>query len=1040
MAHEPVLATTGFVGREAELARLTGMLDAAVGGRGGMALVSGEAGIGKTRLAEEVAGIARGRGIRTLWGRCHEGEGAPAFWPWVQVLRVLLRENVSEAGDLVGLLPEIAGSSMDVPEHTMVDPAQARFRVFESVTALLTSVADPALRGTSERAASPTNTPPFPKRGLLLIFDDLQWADLPSLLLLRFLAVHLAESSMLVLGTYRDTEPDRDHPLTSTLGPLAGRAHVASVPLHGLEEGAIARLVQDAGAIPANDLVQELSRKTEGNPLFVREMLSLLASTRAERDPSPRMPHTVREVIGRRLRGASTACREVLKTAAVIGREFSVSVLADVAAEQVGTVREAMIEAEDLRLVEALPGGSGRYRFTHALMRDSLYGDWPSLRRARLHLRAGEALAGQGQPEPDRRPAELAYHFTQAAAVGGAGRAVEYARVAGDQALGQLAYEEAVRLYGLALQALDLVPESDSNTRSELRLSLGDAQTRAGDTEAGRASFWLAADAARLAGPGSDSGRLLARAALGIGGFALSIHPPMDELIALLEEALAALSPGERALRSLILGRLAMELHYGRDEARRDKLSREAVEIARRSGDARAVATALLVRHNAMRGPDPEQLLPLATEALALAEKAGDLPLALWISRVRAVDLTEVGGFDSFAQACAEHGRLAQRLGDPYHRWLHALWQAMQAALAGRFGEAEELAGRAADLGRQQQSGLVELCHAAQVAAINLETGAPADGLAVFGMMPERFPALDGLPALLALLQLSNGDHVQARATYERLVRGGAHAEESAADFDGLRRGGMWLMTLALLARAAVAFGDRPRMARLYDLLLPLGHLNVMVNPGVICFGAVSHHLGLLAAALLQAEQSATSTPDLAGSAITPEVAERHLLHALAFHERIGAPALVAHTRFVYAQFLLDQSEHAPGGEIAASLPGGRESHALGLLEQVAATAQALGMRPLAQATDRLLKRGNAMPPPERPTPKPSGTSLPADLSEREMEVLRLLAAGATNKQIGATLYLSPNTVRQHTISIYRKTGATGRAEATAWAARYGLL
>lgn len=1043
MLHQPLPAATRFVERDIELETLTAMLDQALQGRGGLALVAGEAGIGKTRLIEELASSAHARGIPVLWGRCREGEGAPAFWPWLQILRGLLRDQTAaafQAGldpaavDFASLLPALHGEPPGVPDPALADPAQARFRLFEGITALFRTLSVPSLqRASKDELAEPDPTPS--ERGLLLVFDDLHWADEASLLVLRHLAPHLAQMSLMVAATYRDTELARDHPLSALLGAIAGRHQVISVPLRGLSDAAVARLIDDAGVASHPEAVLTFIRRGEGNPLFVRELLSLLAMPGAPDATALRLPATLRGLVDRRLRGASTACHDLLTTAAVIGRELTLPVLAAVAGVDRASLATLLEEAERLGVLTHVPGTLDRYRFSHELMRDALYEELPTLRRARLHLRTAEALAKRAETDQALSPAELAYHFLQAAAVGGAERAVAFARAAGDQALAQLAYEEAGRQYALALQTLDLTPGPDAVSRCELLLSLGDARLRAGDQDAGQTTLWAAVDAARAVGLEGDAGRLLARTALRIGGFVLSIHPRMERLVALLEEALASLGPEDTRLRAQILGRLAMELHSEREEERRDALSSEAVAIARRTGDPRTIATALLVRHNAMRGPDATRLLPLATEAQALADAAGDLPLALWISRVRANDLADVGDFAAFDQARRAHGRLAEQLRDPYHRWQHALWQAMQAALAGRFQEAVELADRALALGSAVAGEHAELCHAVQIAAISLETGAYADGLAAFRPMPARFPALDGLPALLAVLQLAGGDRDGARMTFERLVTGGAHSGAGTLDFDGLRRGGMWLMAVALLARAAVELGDVPRMRRLYDLLLPYVHLAVMIHPAVVCLGAVSYHLGRLAGALLRAGgPDALASSGGSSPAITAADAERHLLDALRFHERIDAPALATRTRVDYASLLLDHSRRQNRALVSDG------TGALTLLEQATATARQLGMNPLVRAIEELGGRGLPLVPAVEPAPRAAGGPIPGGLTGREVEVLLLLAAGATNKQIGATLYLSPNTVRQHTISIYRKSGATGRAEATAWAARHGLL
>jgi len=256
-----------------------------------------------------------------------------------------------------------------------------------------------------------------------------------------------------------------------------------------------------------------------------------------------------------------------------------------------------------------------------------------------------------------------------------------------------------------------------------------------------------------------------------------------------------------------------------------------------------------------MRGPDAHALLPSAAEALAVAEAANDAALLLWAYRLHAIDLSEIGEIGAFDRDRRVYASLAERQRDPYHRWQHAIWVAMRAALAGRFADAEELAGIALDLGRRASTDLAELHHAFLIALLRLEAGRAAEVLALYQKMPRRFPALDGLPALLPVLQLASGDTASARGAFERMVTGGAHATGAPEAFAGLRRGGMWLLSMALLSRAAVALGDVPRIAALYALLRPYDGLIVMAGPDVACLGAVAHHLGMLAAGLAFAGQ-----------------------------------------------------------------------------------------------------------------------------------------------------------------------------------------
>src|SRR5829696_4757614 len=323
-----------LIGRERELAALRACLDAALAGRGGGALLAGEPGIGKTRLAEETAAIARERGARVLWGRTYEGEGAPAYWPWIEVLRGLLRGADDEgarallgahAAEAAQLLPELRRLLPNLSEPAELEPAEARFRLFDAVASMLTAAAR--------------------DQPLLLVLDDLHWADEPSLMLLDFVARSLTEAPLMLVATYRDAGLQRGNPLARVLGDLGRRPGVTTLMLAGLDAAGVARMVESvSGAAPTDRLVSTLAGETEGNPLFLGEMVRLLAADgRLRLDVTPgdgapdepgtatAVPHTVRAVIGRRLDHLSTECGSVLAVAAVAGRDFDLPVLERVA-------------------------------------------------------------------------------------------------------------------------------------------------------------------------------------------------------------------------------------------------------------------------------------------------------------------------------------------------------------------------------------------------------------------------------------------------------------------------------------------------------------------------------------------------------------------------------------------------------------------------------------------------------------------------------------------------------------------------------------
>ena len=438
----PILAPAGnFVGREREIAQLRAAVDDAVSSRGRVVVLAGEPGIGKTRTAEELAVYARLRGAAVRWGRCYEGEGAPAYWPWVQIVRASVAHCDSEtlrsdmgagAAYIAQVVPEVRDALPDLPAAAGLESEQARFRLFDSVALFLKSAAR--------------------RQPLLVVLEDLHWADKPSLLLLEHLSRELKGVAAIVLCNFRDVEVDRDHPLASTLGELS-REHPASrVQLRGLEEPEVARFIEIEGGIePPASLVAAVYRETEGNPFFAKEIMHLLISedrlkrAAAHASWNLSIPQSVREVIARRLERISKPCRIVVTVASVIGRDFDLKVLERVPELKDDRVLESLDEAARAHLIEETRHDSRSFRFAHALIREALYDELPITQRVRLHWEVGEAIELAHTADLGLHLAELAHHFFQAAPAGTERKAVEYARRAGDRALAMLAYEEAAR-------------------------------------------------------------------------------------------------------------------------------------------------------------------------------------------------------------------------------------------------------------------------------------------------------------------------------------------------------------------------------------------------------------------------------------------------------------------------------------------------------------------------------------------------------------------------------------------------------------------
>ena len=506
-----------FVNREHELEALRAQLVEAFAGHVSVALLAGEPGMGKTRLAEELAAEAARRGAEVLWGRCWEGEGAPPFWPWVQILRrlalgrpplVLRSELGANAGLIAELVPELRERLPDLPPTSLLATEEARFRLFDAIAGFLAGVS----------RAQP----------LVLILDDLHLADKPSLLLLDFLQQHVSDARLLVLGSYRDLELGPRHPLAAMLPSLRRGRRFQFLALEGLQEAAVGDFVSSFFDQPLDPrgviLARVLAQETEGNPFFVQEELRFLVenerivrregiwtsdvSTVAELG----LPEAVREVIARRLSHLSKTCSNLLTEAAVVGREFEVVTLSRLRDVDERHFERALDEAEAAFIIEEMPGPGGRFRFSHALFRETLYTGLRSARRRRLHRAVAEALESEygGRPEPHL--AELAYHFVQ-------GRhdpekAIAYARRAGEQALASYAYEEAVRHFETALQVQDAAAPAELALRCDLLTALAGALLPSG--EARRVADEVAPEALQIGEAIADRHRAFEAARAGI--------------------------------------------------------------------------------------------------------------------------------------------------------------------------------------------------------------------------------------------------------------------------------------------------------------------------------------------------------------------------------------------------------------------------------------------------------------------------------------------------------------------------------------------
>jgi class 3 adenylate cyclase len=901
-----------FVGRGGEVERLERLWKEAGAGALRVALVAGEPGVGKTRLAAELAVAAHSEGGLVLAGRCDEDLGVP-YQPFVEALRHFVDHAPADdlgaqlgryGGELARLMPELPGRVPGMSELLRSDPETERYRLFDAVAAWL--------------AAASTNQP------LLLMLDDLQWAAKPTLLLLRHVVRSSEGMHVLVVGTYRDTELASDHPLVEVLADLRRQEGVERLSLSGLDQSGVAAFMEQAAGHELEDddrlLARAIHQETEGNPFFVREVLRHLTETGAVQRREGRwatrlpvedlgIPEGVREVVGRRLARLSERANRMLRVAAVVGVEFDLSVLQ---AAVKGLSDEELVcaleEATEARLlIEAAPT---RYRFGHALVRDTLYDALSAARRATLHRHIAEALERLYGAAPGPRIGELARHWMAAGPPVDVATVLHYAHGAGETALAGLAPEDAVRWFSQALELADQHSESDPYVRADLLIGLGEGQLLAGDPSHRQTLLEAAHQATRM----GDTDRLV-RAALANNRGTHSRTGEVDsERVAALETALAA-TTGDSPERAQLFATLAVELTFGGDWPRRRSLADEGLSMARRLGEPTTFVRVVNLAYLAIAVPETlEERLADTAEAVAVAEGLADPGIRHFTARFRlyaCADAGDLPGIDTNLAVLEE----ATTPGEPSRIWVTTFIRAWRALLAGAVDEAETLATTALEIGLATGQPEAEPIYAGGLLEIRRHQGRLAE---VEQLLAKTVQENSGLPMLRAKLA---GLYCELGKNQEASVLLSADMVDGLARFP---RDVAWLHAMASYAEVCAHLGDLTAAPLLYQRLAPWHDQMTFIYYGT--GGAVALYLGMLSVALNQWDQ-----------------AQGHLAEAMQIHEGLHAPYWVARTRLEWARMLLARRQ--PG-----DTDGARE-----LLAQALDTARQLGFADVERRAVQLL-------------------------------------------------------------------------------------
>ncbi|MFC4942955.1 helix-turn-helix transcriptional regulator [Pseudonocardia sp. GCM10023141] len=946
-----------LVGREREFAALVTAAESAEAGTPGVVLCSGEPGIGKTRLAEELGAFAARRDLPMVWGRAAEVDGASPFWPWRQVVRAIAALDQAApripeiAADLALIAPEAFPGV--VPTRARHADAGQRFRLFAAVARFV-------------RAASQ-------HRGLVVVLDDVHRADEPSVLLLRHLVRDLEPSRLLLLITCRSTDPT----YASVVTELVREPATSHIELHGLSGDGVARqLAAITGSPVSPEAAAGVHALTGGNPFFVAEV-ALVPDARP-------VPVGVREAIVARLGRLSPRARHQVRVASVVGREFSVAVVAAAIGQPIMSCLAPMDEAIAAGLVEAAPA-AGELRFVHVLVRDAIESALPGDERTRQHRAVAEALAELHGDRLAPHLSDLAWHWSVAAVAGQRLVAAGWAERAAVDAGHRLAFEEGARLHRLALDTG--AHELDDLHRCRLLLALAHDLQRSSELDQARA----AADEAAALASSLGAVDLLAEAALVIPCVMVLSWERAQRVLCL--DALAALDGSTTALRARVLSRFAETGMYVDDLPGASTASAEALDVAERCADPAALVAALHVRALVRCGPDAvEERATLADRLLHIGREQRDPSIEL-VGHRWVIDVAFARG--DLAGVAAELEQLVwcvDTLGDPVARWWLQLYRATLAQARGDFPAANRHLAAAA----------------ATIAPVGHPSARPIHMSLRLGVDHHIGTDLDA-EHVQACLRPGPSSTVPGHAFRIMDLLGPAAVlvdagfiEEAAAKFRALGPVPTWQIPpyhqLALLGfgvNVGIRVGADDAVAALRTLLSEHRGQHAISGKDVTNYGGpielhlgrAAAHLGDLDAAVADLDAAAGICAAIGAAGFAVE-AGCELASVLA---RRGRPADKPRARLLVARCL-------PEAEVLGMVP---------FRERLAGLATQLGAR--------------------------AGSS---PLTRREDQVAACVARGLTNREIAAELFVSERTAESHVQHILTKLGFANRSQIAGWAAR----
>ncbi len=912
-----------FVGREREREVLRDAITSVRGGGQAATFLAGEPGIGKTRLTAALCEEAIASGCDVLYGRCDEDLGLP-MQPLVEAVEhlienapsSLLRRHVAErGGELALLVPALTRRVPALPVPRAGQEEENRHLLVNAIAALLAAAAE--------------------GRGLILVLDDLHWADETTILVLRHMLVSHSLPGVAVVGTYRDTELRAEDPLASLLADVSSEPGVSRIAIAGLGQEDIAALLERLGGGGAGRegaaIARVLREETDGNPLYVVELLrALLESgelhsseegwTASSSIFTTSLPGSVREAILRRVRRLDPRVLSALSAASVIGRDFDFELLLTVCEAEEDELLEILEDAIGANLIQEVPAADVRFTFTHALIEHALYEEISLARRRRVHELVAEGIEDRPNAEVERRAGELAYHWAEASARASA-KALYFAETAGEQALAKLAFAEAIGWFRRALELLDSQqpyatdPRAGELHRAKLLLALGGALRRAGDAEC-RETLFAAADLARRLG---ETDMMVAAALANTRGVASHMGRVDHEQVRVLESALASVGDGDSCERAELLSMLTLELLFDGDHIRRWARSDEALAIARRVGDRRGLMRVLTDRAWAIDAPDTlSERLANLDEAVDVLGEEKDLLLVIGV-RARAAARLEAGdiaGMEADVERCE---REAAALLEPLASWWAMFPRLQLTMLHGELHACEQLTQEFLQLGMRAGQPDALTFFAAALVGLRHQQGRMAEVRVVYEQAVAENPAMPAWCGGLALTCAAEGDRERALELLRRAAADG---------FAHMPRDWVWLVGICQWAETAALLRDRDACTTLYRILLPWREL--VISTGGAAWGTVVHHLCLLTIALGLDHE-----------------AEGHLRDAAAMHARLGAPVWLAQTHVARAGMLISGEDELAAmtclDDLRAAVSTARGVSATGLEQEALGLLRALG-------------------------------------------------------------------------------------------------